>query len=97
MSVCLVRYVSMSEKEITRTTIRLDNGLLRQAKAEAAKRHQTLTSLIEEGLRLALAARQEPGHRRKIALPVSRRQGGVLPGVDLNSNADLLDIMDGIR
>lgn len=86
----------MSEPRI-RTTVRLQEGVLRQAKAEAARRHETLTLLIEEGLRLALAARQESSHRKKFALPVSRRKGGVLPGIDLSNSADLLDIMDGIR
>lgn len=38
-----------------RTTLSLPDGLVTQAKAHAAARGQTLTSLVEEGLRLALA------------------------------------------
>lgn len=83
--------------QIIRTTIRLDEGLLRQAKAEAAKRHTTLTALMEEGLRLALASQRDGRRRKKVVLPVSRRKGGVLPGVDLSNNANLLDVMDGVR
>jgi len=30
----------------------------------------------------------------RVRLPVSRAKGGVLPGVDLNDSADLLDRMD---
>lgn len=80
-----------------RTTVRLDNGLLEQAKAEARQKQKTLTSLIEEGLRLVLANRGTPPRRKKIVLPVSRKRGGVLPGVDLDDNASLLDVMEEPR
>lgn len=77
-----------------RTTVRLDDGLLEQAKAEARQRQKTLTSLIEEGLRLVLASGGTPARRRRIVLPVSRERGGVLPGIDLDNNAGLLDVME---
>ncbi|MGH3885984.1 MAG: hypothetical protein ACRDSZ_05320 [Pseudonocardiaceae bacterium] len=37
-----------------RTTLNLPDGLVAQAKAHAASSGQTLTSLVEEGLRLVL-------------------------------------------
>jgi hypothetical protein len=80
-----------------RTTVRLDDGLLEQAKAEARQKRKTLTSLIEEGLRLVLANGGTPPQRKKIVLPVSRERGGVLPGVDLDNNASLLDVMEERR
>jgi hypothetical protein len=80
-----------------RTTVRLDDGLLQQAKAEARKKQKTLTSLIEEGLRLVLASERTPIRRKKIVLPVSRERGGVLPGIDLDNNAGLLDVMEDRR
>jgi len=80
-----------------RTTVRLDDGLLRQAKREAARRHKTLTALIEQGLRLVLAQSRLPGRRKRVVLPTCRAGGGVLPGVDLNRSAALLDLMDGHR
>ncbi len=77
--------------------IRLDDGLLEQARAAARQRHRTVTSLIEEGLRLVLT-NEKPGSRRaKVVLPVSRETGGVLPGVDLNNSASLLDLMEDRR
>ena len=79
-----------------RTTIRLDDGLLEQAKAEARQKNKTLTSLIEEGLRLVLRS-EPPARRKKIVVPVSRERGGVLPGVDLDNNASLLDVMEDRR
>jgi hypothetical protein len=80
-----------------RTTVRLDNGLLEQARAAARQRHTTVTSLIEEGLRLVLINERPAGRRPKVVLPVSRETGGVLPGVDLNNSASLLDLMDERR
>ena len=81
-----------------RTTVRLDDALLEQAKREAAHRHETLTALIEQGLRLVLAQSRSPQSRRKrVVLPTCRASGGVLPGVDLNDNAALLDVMENRR
>lgn len=78
-----------------RTTVRLNSALLNQAKQEAARRGKTLTALIEEGLRLAIAGprRSRPGPPLK--LPVCRRGGGTLPGVDLDDTSALLDRMEG--
>ena len=80
-----------------RTTVRLEDGLLRRAKAEAARRSETLTALIERGLRLVLAGSQRPAPRARITLPVSRATGGTRPGVDLDSSAALLDLLEGRR
>ena len=78
-----------------RTTVRLDNDLLEQAKREARRRGKTFTALLEQGLRLVLAQRQASPRRERVVLPVSRAGGGMLPGVDLNDSAALLDIMEG--
>ncbi len=43
-----------------RTTLNLPDGLVAQAKAQAAASGQTLTSLIEEGLRLVLQKHHVP-------------------------------------
>jgi hypothetical protein len=81
-----------------RTTVRLDDALLEQAKREASRRRATLTALIEQGLRLVLAqSRSARERRRRVVLPVSRAAGGVLPGIDLNDSAALLDVMENRR
>lgn len=77
-----------------RTTVRLDDELLEQAKRTAARRGETLTSLIDRGLRFVLAQQDESLTRKRVRLPLSKASGGTLPGVDLNDSADLLDIMD---
>jgi len=78
-----------------RTTVRLDNTLLERAKREAARRNETLTALIEQGLRLILAQRRPRAARAEIVLPVCMAGGGTLPGVDLDDTASLLDILEG--
>jgi hypothetical protein len=78
-----------------RTTVRLDEGLLEQARREAARRGVTLTALIEQGLRMALRRPRPPTRTERVRLPVSRATGGVLPGIDLNDSADLIERMDG--
>jgi hypothetical protein len=78
-----------------RTTVRLHEGLLRQAKAEAARRGETLTALIERGLRLVLAASRGRSSRSRVTLPVSQRTGGTHRGVDLDDSKAILDRLDG--
>jgi hypothetical protein len=78
-----------------RTTIRLSDDLLAQAKEAAVKSGRTLTAVIEDSLRLALSGKKEQPKRRQIRLP-SSGVGGLRPGVNLDSTAELLDIMDGI-
>jgi hypothetical protein len=80
-----------------RTTIRLDDALLDRARREATRRGETLTALIERGLRLALASPAKRSRRRHVEIPVCREGGGTLPGVDLDDSATLLDIIEGRR
>ena len=74
-----------------RTTIRIDERLLREAKARAAESGRTLNAVVEEALRAALA-RRERGQREPFLLPAftgSRLQ----PGVVLDDSASLLDLI----
>jgi hypothetical protein len=77
-----------------RTTIRLSEALLRKARKKASEEGRTLTSLIEEGLKIVVAD-SKPSKRKKITLPVSKSRGGTLPGIDLSRSGDLLDLMEG--
>ena len=76
-----------------RTTIRLRGDLLKRAKRRAAEESRTLTSLVEEGVTLALS-RPAKNRGKRIILPVSKESGGVLPGVDLNHSRDLEALME---
>jgi len=77
-----------------RTTIRLSDDLLRRAKKKAAEKGRTLTSLIEEGLKIILEP--ERTRRSRVDLPISKASGGTLPGVDLNRSSELEDRMAGL-
>ncbi len=78
-----------------RTTIRLDDDLLRDAKAAAVASGRTLTSLIEDALREALSRRDARDSRAAVELPTFKGGGGLQPGVDLDDSAALLDLMEG--
>ena len=54
-----------------------------------------LTALIEQGLRLAMSRPAAQREAKRVSLPVCRRGGGTLPGVDLDDSAALLDRMEG--
>jgi len=75
-----------------RTTVRLDEALLAEAKALAARTGRTLTQVIEDALRESLA-RSQQGRRGRVDLPVVRG-GRLRPGVSLDSTAELLDLME---
>ena len=80
-----------------RTTIRLDDELLKEAKRIAAESDRTLTEVIEDSLRETFARRKTSRDRKKVILPSSGK-GGLRPGLtsdDLNSYGRMLDIMDG--
>jgi len=77
-----------------RTTVRLSEELLRKAKKKAAEKGETLTSLIEEGLRIVLADPHRARLRAHVQLPISGASGGTLPGIDLNRSSDLEDRMN---
>jgi hypothetical protein len=61
----------------------------------AKQRGLSLSALAAEGLTLALAERQKA--RTPVRFPTSDTAGGPFPGIDLNDNAQLLDIMDGLK
>lgn len=77
-----------------RTTVRMEDGLLRRAKRIAAERETTLTAILEQALREWLDRQRKGRRRERVDLPVSNAGGGVRAGVDLDDSADLLDRME---
>jgi len=78
-----------------RTTIRINENLLKRAKKLAADEGRTLTSLVEDGLELILAIPRAK-RRERVELPVSKATGGVIPGIDLNRSSDLEEVMNAL-
>jgi hypothetical protein len=75
-----------------RTTIRIDDQLLREAKQLAARTGRPLTAVIEDALREVLS-RQRRSARRTLEL-TTVAGNGPRPGVDLDDSASLMDLMD---
>ena len=79
-----------------RTTVRLDERLLREAKQFAAREGRTLTAVIEDALRQFLSRRAAPPARRPFRIRPFRGTG-LAPGVDLDDSAALLDVLEKRR
>jgi hypothetical protein len=77
-----------------RTTVRLDDALLAEAKKLAIDTERSLTQVIEDSLRMALAQKQAKKNAKPIKLHTSKGGNGLQPGVDLSSNAAVQDLMD---
>ena len=82
-----------------RTTVRLPADLLNRAKRKAAAERRTLTSLIEDGLRLVVAESGKVVKRKRVLPPVSKATGGPMPGIDLTDLSALveMDDLDDVR
>ena len=76
-----------------RTTVRLDERLLTEAKKHAAETGRTLTAVLEDALRETLARRSPRVKRKRIRLKTVKGDG-IRPGVDLDDTAALLDLME---
>jgi hypothetical protein len=72
-----------------RTTLNLNDALMRKAKKVAAQSERTVTAIIEAALRDYLYPHERP-HPPAAPLPSSRCRGGLQPGVQLRSTSDLL-------
>ena len=76
-----------------RTTVRLDERLLAEAKKYAAETGRTLTAVLEDALRETLARRSARVKRKTVRLKTIKGDG-IRPGVDLDDTAALLDLME---
>ena len=76
-----------------RTTVRLPDQLLAKAKQQAAAGGITLNDLIVDAVRASLTTKPGRVSEPPRAWPTFRGDG-VQPGVDLDCNAALEDLMD---
>lgn len=75
-----------------KTTLNIDDTLLRRAKAEAASKGCTLTSMVEEGLREVL--RGPTRHTQSYRLKLKVAEAGPQAGVDVADRDALHDRME---
>jgi hypothetical protein len=81
---------------LIRTTLTIDDSLLAEYKRVAADTHRTLSYVIQDALRETVARRREAAARQPVRLPVIGG-GGLQPGVDLDDNARLLELLEAER
>jgi len=92
-------YMSMQDDRPMRTTVRLNEQLMREAKKLAADEGLTFTALVEDSLRERLARAARRVRTEPTKLPVSKKSGGLRDGLDpaiLSDNSRLADVMDGL-
>ncbi len=82
----------MQYPDAMRTTLAIDDQLLKAAKRRAGQRGLTLGQFVEEALRAELAAAEPTGDAPPI--PVFDGRTGLRPGIDAASNRSLLEALD---
>ncbi|MGO9400956.1 MAG: hypothetical protein ACLP19_24400 [Xanthobacteraceae bacterium] len=65
-----------------------------RAKRKAAAERRTLTSLIEEGLRLVVSDNARKAKTKRVLPRYSDAVGGPLPGIDISDSAALQEMED---
>jgi hypothetical protein len=76
---------------MARTTIDIDDAVLRELKKKAAAEGRTLQAVVNEHLKRAAAAPAGPKYRLRLA----GWRAQLRPGVNLFDRDRLLDLMDG--
>jgi len=76
-----------------RTTVTIPDELLRRAKQAASERSCTLSEIVQEALQKVFSHRRTAPGKRRTRLTTFRGRG-VLPGIDLDESATLLDAME---
>lgn len=77
---------------MARTTVAIDDDLLKKIKERAAREGRTFQDVANELLRQALV---QPKPLRKMKLSLHGWKATELPGVDLLDRDKLFDLMDG--
>lgn len=76
-----------------RTTVDIQEDLLREAKERAARSGRTLGQVVDDALRVLFQRGDRASSRGPVELPTFRGTG-LQPGVDLDDSAALLDLME---
>jgi len=76
-----------------RTTLDIDDDVLRRAKKLAAEEGKTLTRIVEEALRERTAPKPRTGKRFRLRLLT--KKGKLVPGTDLADRDALYERMEG--
>lgn len=77
-----------------RTTISINDSLLKQAKRASLEQNCTLGDVIDDALRMAFASKRKPQKGDTIAAFKTFQGDGLLAGIDLNDSKALRDVME---
>ncbi len=77
-----------------KTTLDINDTLLANAKALAARKRTSLTRLIEEGLQLRLRSSRGATKAGQRKISVFKGRGGLVAGLNPSSNKAMLDAAD---
>jgi hypothetical protein len=78
-----------------RTTLELDDQVMKAVKRAAVESGRTMTAVIEESLRDTLLRRRTGGETKPYKLVLPTVKGRKKPGVDLTDRDSLFEIMEG--
>lgn len=78
-----------------RTTLNIDDRIMKQIRQEAARSGRTITQVIENLLRRGMMGGGPRGKKRRFRLEWVKVSGELLPGVDLSDRDVLYEIMEG--
>jgi hypothetical protein len=79
---------------LMRTTLTLNDDVLRMARQKAVRENRRLKDVINECLRLGLTLGQRQTGAKHAFHPKTVK-GRLMPGVDLNDRDKLFDLLDG--
>lgn len=77
-----------------RTTVTIEDALLRKAREASVRRNCTLGEVIEDALRITLNTKRKARTSPAMRPLKTFRGSGVRAGVVLSSSAQLLDLME---
>jgi hypothetical protein len=80
-----------------RTTMDIDDTLMNLARELAIKTRRPLRAVVEEALREKFVYGTASPPFKAVKLPVSEKNGGMFPGINLDDSADLFDAMDVVH
>ncbi len=78
---------------LMRTTLTIDDDVMKRAREKAAEDERPLKDVINDALRFGLEA--ERASRKPYRFRLRTVQGKTLPGVDLTDRDKLFDLMEG--
>jgi hypothetical protein len=80
-----------------RTTVNIDDQLLRELKITAAREDRTIGSVLDDALRAHLESDAVRPRVRKPWPTFVPSRPGLRPGVDLEDRHAIMDLLDGIE